>query len=161
MLDAGALTEPQVIVSNEEVALHTLGQAKIGGRLGHELTAGVKSVKEKAYLDGAHSAVAVSATPVISIGLPKGSTIDDFILVQLDGKGDRRELEVRAVGGIVGGKTGIRAEAIRKTSMTDLGGNKFQMTSGDLRKGEYMIYIVGSADLPKEIYGRGYDFTVR
>ncbi len=161
MLDAGALTVPQVMINNEEVALHTLGQAKVGGRLGHELTVGMKSVKEKAYLDGPHSSVTVNETPTIQIGLPKGYTIDNYILVQLDGKGDRRELEVEARGGIVGGKNGIRAEAIRKTSVTDLGGNKFQLTSDGLKKGEYMIYIVGSADLEKEIYGRGYDFTVR
>lgn len=161
MLDAGALTVPEVLVDKQEVSLHTLGQAKVGGRLGHELTVGMKSVKEKAYLDGPHSSVVVSGAPNIEIDLPRGYTIDNYVLVQLDGKGDRRELEVEARGGIVGGKSGIRAEAIRKTSVTDLGGNKFQLGTESLKKGEYMIYVVGSPDLEKEIYGRGYDFTVR
>ncbi|MBS1842633.1 MAG: hypothetical protein JSS69_17050 [Acidobacteria bacterium] len=81
--------------------------------------------------------------------------------MQLDGKGDRRELEVESLGGIVGGKSGIRAEAIRKTSVTELGGNKFQLVTGTLKQGEYIIYIVGSPDRVKEIYGKGYDFSVR
>jgi hypothetical protein len=161
MLDASALTTPLVTVNKMEVSLHTLGQAKVGGRLGHGLTAGIKSVKEKAYLDGPHSSVSVSGTPTIEIDLPKGDTIDNYILVELDGKGDRRELEVEARGGIVGGKNGVRAESIRKTSITPLSGNKFQMQTESMKRGEYIIYIIGSPDRVKEIYGKGYDFTVR
>jgi hypothetical protein len=160
MLDAGALTEAKVIISGNEVALHTLGQAKVGGRLGHELTIGVKSVKEKAYLDGPHSAVVTGFEPSIEIDLPKGETIDNYILVRMDGKGDRREIEVESRGGIVGGKNGIRAEVIQKTSTKDLGGNRFQMATEALKPGEYIVYVVGSPDKVKEIYGKGYDFTV-
>jgi quercetin dioxygenase-like cupin family protein len=65
-------------------------------------------------------------------------------VVQLDGKGDRRELEVEARGGFVGGKNGIRAESIRKTYATSLGGNKFQLATAGLKHGEYlMIEAVG------------------
>ncbi|MBS1842696.1 MAG: hypothetical protein JST77_17850, partial [Acidobacteria bacterium] len=53
MLDATTLSSPVVIVNNLEVPLHTLGQAKVGGRIGRTVTFGVKSVKEKAYLEGA------------------------------------------------------------------------------------------------------------
>jgi len=160
MLDSSALTQPHVTVDKKEVTLHTLGQAKVGGRLGHDLTAGIKSVKEKAYLDGPHSSVFASSAPVIGIELPKGETIDNYIVVQLDGKGDRRELEVEARGGIVGGKNGIRAESIRKTYATSLGGNKFQLATAGLKHGEYLIYVVGSPDTNRGIYGKGYDFTV-
>jgi hypothetical protein len=160
MLDSSALTEPHVTVDKKEVTLHTLGQVKLGGRLGRMATVGIKSVKDKAYLDGPHSSVVGNSAPFIGIDLPKGATIDNYILVQLDGKGDRRELEVAAVGGIVGGKKGIRAESIRKTSANPLGGNKFQLATESLKHGEYLIYIVGSTDENKGIYGKGYDFTV-
>ena len=90
-----------------------------------------------------------------------GDRIDNYILVQMDGKGDRRELEVEARGGIVGGKNGIRVEAIHKTSVTSLGGNKFQLDTESLKKGEYLVYVVGSPDSVKGIYGKGYDFTVQ
>ena len=43
--------------------------------------------------------------------------------------------------------------------VTDLGGNKFQLGTETLKKGDYIIYVVGSADFEKGIYGRGYDFT--
>jgi hypothetical protein len=160
MLDAGALTEARVAISGNEVPLHTLGQAKVGGRLGHELTIGVKSVKEKAYLDGPHSSVVTGFEPSIEIDLPKGETIDNYVLVKMDGKGDRREIEVESRGGIVGGKNGIRAEVIQKTSAKDLGGNKFKLETETLKPGEYIVYVVGSPDKVKEIYGKGYDFTV-
>jgi hypothetical protein len=41
-----------------------------------------------------------------------------------------------------------------------LGGNKYQLSTETLQKGDYIVYVVGSADFEKGIYGRGYDFTV-
>ncbi|MGA8492833.1 MAG: hypothetical protein WB711_20595 [Terriglobales bacterium] len=160
MLDSSVLTSPRVTIENNEVPLHTMGQSKVGGRLGSKATFGMKSVKEKAYLDGPHSTIVASSSPVIEIDLPKSDTIDNYVLVQMDGKSDRRELEVESRGGIVGGKNGIRAEAIQKTHVTPLGDNKFQLGTETLKKGEYIIYVVGSPDSVKGIYGKGYDFTV-
>jgi len=160
MLDSSVLTSPRVTVDKNEVPVHTMGQSKVGGRLGHDVTLGVKSVKEKAYLDGLHSTIVTSSNPVIEIDLPKGDTIDNYILVQMDGKSDRRELEVEARGGLVEAKNGIRAEAIHKTHVTPLGGNRFQLGTDALKKGEYIVYVVGSPDSIRGIYGRGYDFTV-
>jgi hypothetical protein len=161
MLEASAITVTQVTIDQKPVTIHTLGQAKTGGRLGSAFTYGIKSVKSKAYLQGAHSSVIVSPMPEIILELPKGETIDNYMIVQLDGKDDRRELEVGSMGGTVGAKSGVRAESIRRTSTTPMGGNKFKLIPGDkLKKGEYIIYIVGSADNIKGIYGRGYDFTV-
>jgi len=160
MLDASALTSPRVTLDNKEVILHTLGESKVGGRIGHIATVGMKSIKVKAYLEGQHSAIVSGSNPSIEIDLPKGTPIDNFILVQLDEKSDRRELEVDSVGGIVGAKHGVREEAIRKTHSTDLGGNRFRLETETLKKGDYIIYVVGSADFEKGIYGRGYDFSV-
>jgi hypothetical protein len=131
-----------------------------GEPISSAFTYGLKSVKSKAYLDGPHSLAIGKPSPAIVVELPKGETIDSYILVELDGKKDRRELEVASVGGIVGGKRGIRAEAIQRTSSKSLGDNKFNLTTETLKKGEYLIYVVGSADSIKGIYGRGYDFTV-
>jgi hypothetical protein len=51
-----------VIVVHKDVHdTHTMGQSKVGGRLGSDLTLGVKSVKEKAYLDGPHSTIVGAA----------------------------------------------------------------------------------------------------
>jgi hypothetical protein len=161
MLDASAITTTRVAIDKKSIDMHTLGQAKVGGRLGSAFTYGIKSVKSKAYLQGAHSSVIVSPNPFIELELPKGDTIDNYIVVQLDGKDDRRELEVGSFGGVVGGKSGVRAEAIRKTVATPLGSNKFKLAvDAPLKRGEYIVYIVGSADNIKGIYGKGFDFTV-
>ncbi len=161
MLEASAITTTRVTIDKKPIEMHTLGQAKVGGRLGSAFTYGIKSVKSKAYLQGAHSSVIVGLNPTIELELPKGDTIDNYIVVEMDGKGDRRELEVGSTGGIVGAKSGIRAEAIKKTAAIPLGGTKYRLTlDKPLKKGEYIVYVVGSADNIKGIYGKGYDFTV-
>jgi hypothetical protein len=161
ILEASVLARPRVTVDGNPVDLHTIGQEKVGGRLGHKVSLGVKSVKEKAYLQGQHASVFASLTPAIQIELPPNNTIDDYILVRMDGKGDRRELEVASGGGAVGHKSGIRSDRIVKTSYEPMGGRLYKISVGDsLQHGEYIVYIVGSADYEKGIFGRGYDFTV-
>jgi hypothetical protein len=161
MLDTTDISSARVIIDKKLVVLHTFAQAKTGGRLGSSLTYGLKSVKEKAYLQNKHSSVIVSPTPVIELALPKDETIDNYIVVKMDEKSDRRELEVGSQGGIVGSKKGINAEAIRKTTSVSLGDNKFRMNvSEPLKPGEYILYVVGSANSVKEVNARGFDFTV-
>lgn len=102
-----------------------------------------------------------SSKPAIQIELPSNSSIDDYILVHMDGKGDRRELEVASGGGAVGHKTGIRSDRVMKTSYEPIGGRLYKIAvRSPLKQGEYIVYIVGSADYEKGIFGRGYDFTV-
>jgi len=161
MLEASVLKEPHVKIDGNPAELHTLGQAKTGGRLGSSLSFGIKSVKNKAYLQGQHAAIIVSKNPNIEMELPPGDSVDNYILVVLDGKGDRRELEVGSAGGTVGVKQGVRAESVIKTSSDALGGRKFKIgASQPLKSGEYILYIVGSADFQKGVFGKGYDFTV-
>ena len=161
MLDSSVLTSSQVTIDGHAAQMHTLGQAKVGGRLGSALTYGIKSVKQKAFLPDPHSKLLATKSPAIMIEIPKEDTIDNYILVELDKKDDRRELEVGSVGGLVGAKTGVRAESIRKTTAKSEGGNKYLLSTVEpLKSGEYIVYVVGSIDKIKEIYGRGYDFTV-
>ena len=63
---------------------HALGQAKVAGRLSSALTYGVKSVKQKAFLSGPTAPITSSTSPVTTISLPKGETIDSYIVVQMD-----------------------------------------------------------------------------
>jgi hypothetical protein len=159
MLEASVLTEPKVTIAGRPVEFHTFGQAKVGGRLGSAFTYGIKSVKSKAYLQGPHASIVVPPTSAIDMELPKGDSIDNYMIVKLDKKDDRREMEVGSTGGIVGAKSGIRAESIIKTSKTS-NGNKHKLVPDKLVPGEYVVYVVGSMDNIKGIYGKGYDFTV-
>jgi hypothetical protein len=120
------------------------------------------SVKNKAYLQGQHASLIASRTPVINIELPANDNIDNYIIVEMDDKGDRREIEMGSVGGTVGEKVGIRADRIVRTSATPVGGRRFKVSPvKELKKGEYLLYSVGSADFPHGVYGQGYDFTVQ
>ncbi len=161
MLEASVLTSAVVKIDGKPVELHTLGEVKTGGRLGHSVTMGIKSVKAKAYLEGPHAPVISSHSPKIEIELPPNDTIDNYLVVELNGKGDRRELEVGSAGGTVGAKVGVRAEDVVKTSAEDLGNRHYKVTCHkELKKGEYIVYIVGSPDTIHGVYGKGFDFTV-
>jgi hypothetical protein len=162
MLDASVLTKPRVTIDGNPAELHTIGQEKVGGRLGHDVSLHIKSVKEKAYLQGQHASLFAKSTPAIQVELPPNTTIDDYMLVRMDGKGDRRELEMASGGGAVGQKTGIRSDRVERTSYEPIGGRVYKVTvEKPLKPGEYILYIVGSADFEKGIFGRGYDFTVQ
>lgn len=161
MLEASVLTSPNITVDDMPLELHTMGQGKVGERFGSIITMGIKSVKWKAYLQGSSASVCVSRRPNIMFELPHEDTIDNYILVEMDKKKDRRELEMGSAGGIVGAKSGVRAEDTKRTNITELGGNRFRMVPTDaLKSGEYILYVLGSADTIKGIFGSGYDFCV-
>lgn len=162
MIESTRLTVASVKIDGNPVQLHTIGEQKVGGRLGHAVSLGIMSVKDKAYLEGQHASAIASRNPVIEIELPPNDTIDNYIVVEMDGKGDRRELEIGSVGGTVGGKVGIRSDRIRRISPAPLGGRRFKITLVEsLKRGEYILYAVGSADFPHGVYGHGFDFTVQ
>jgi hypothetical protein len=55
----------------------------------------------------------------------------------------------------------IRSERTNRMSSKPLGGRRYQLTPAKrLKRGEYLLYILGSADANRGIYGRGYDFSV-
>jgi hypothetical protein len=162
MIQSTELTAPKVTIDGNPVQVRTIGEQKLGGRLGHTISLGIMSVKNKAYLQGQHASLIASRKPVIEIELPAKDNIDNYIIVEMDDKGDRREIEMGSEGGTVGGKVGIRASRIVRTSATPGGGRRFRVAPvKELKKGEYILYSVGSADFPRGVYGQGFDFTVQ
>ena len=162
MIQSTQLTVATVKIDGNPVELRVIGEQKMGGRLGHALTMGIESVKNKAYLQGQHASVIASRNPVIEIELPANENLDNYIIVEMDDKGDRREIEMGSAGGTVGEKVGIRADRIVRTSAMPLGGRRFRITAvKEMKKGEYILYSVGSADFPHGVYGQGYDFSVQ
>lgn len=161
MLETSVLINARVKVDGNLVSLRTFGQTKVGSRLESDATLGIKSVKEKAYFQGQHASVIAGVNPDIEVELPPRETIDNYIVVRMDIKKDRREFEYRSAGMLVGAKSGVNAEKIVKTSHEYLGGHRYKIhTRENLKGGEYVIYVVGSADYDKGVYGEGYDFTV-
>jgi hypothetical protein len=161
MLEAGVLTHPRVSVDGWPLEQRSLAQAKVVGGLGKNLSLGIKSTRTKAILAGRRASVYAGSTPTIILQLPAEDSVDNYVLVRMASKGDRRELEVLPVGAGASGRVAIRSEKTIRMSSKPLGGRRYQLTPAKrLKRGEYLLYILGSADANKGIYGKGYDFSV-
>jgi hypothetical protein len=162
MIDSSATATTRVSVDDQALSLDTMGQAKTAGRLLNNLTGDLTPLKENAFLEGASSTISASPMPTILITLPKGESIGNYILVKMSEKGDRRELNVGTGGGIGNGRTGLSSSStVRSVQVIAKGENTYQLVpSVPLKSGQYMVYVVGSSDERKDIYGKGYDFAV-
>jgi hypothetical protein len=161
MIDHMSINIAAVVIDDKRVAMVTLDQATTGGRLMNNLTGDITPLTQNAYLDGSLAATIATAMPDIKITLPKDDSIRNYILVQMKRHQDRRELVVDTGSGISNSHAGIQQSAIVKTSVVSRGGHAFQLLPEQMLKpGAYMVYIVGSADEKRDIYGKGFDFTV-
>jgi hypothetical protein len=121
-----------------------------GGGLGKVL----KKPKTIAYLVGPAAETRVKdPTPVFYLRLPDGKPIEEIVMVAMDHKSDRRELEMGSAGP-------KQAEARRQFEYLEVGASLFKLTTSKLAKGEYLFFQLGSAEPPKGIYGRGFDFGI-
>lgn len=83
--------------------------------------------------------------------------IEEIVLVALEQKKDRREIEL----GQSLEKQELKAEAMRPYDSLEVGPRLFKITTTDkLTRGEYLFLLLGSAEPPKGSYGKGYDFGV-
>jgi hypothetical protein len=139
-----------------------MGQAKSAGRIVNSLTGDLTPVKENAFLEGPAATISASPMPEITVHMPKGDSIGNYILVRMNVKEDRRELEVGSGTGQASGRTGLGSNAaIRPIRVIYRGNNTYQLLPlKQLTDGQYMVYVVGSSDERKDIYGKGYDFAV-
>lgn len=163
MVDESVNTVAKVTVDDQPVTLVTMGQAKSAGRFLNNITGDLTSVKENAFLEGGSATTEASPMPEILIALPRGDSIGNYILVKMDRKGDtRRELGVGSGGGVGNGRMGLNSKSsIRPMRIILRSEGVYQLLPlNQLKAGQYMIYVVGSSDERKDIYGKGYDFAV-
>jgi hypothetical protein len=126
-----------------------LGESQ-GGGLGKVL----KKSKTVAYLVGSASKTSIQASaPIFYMRLPEGKGIEEVLLVAFERKDDRREIEM-------GSKQELKASAIKQFDALEVGPRLMKITPANLAKGEYLFYVVGSADPPKGNCGKGYDFGI-
>jgi len=125
---------------------------KQGAGLGKVL---MKKGKTVAYLVGSASKTRITETaPVFYIRLPEGKGIEEVLLVALERKNDRRLLDM----GPTGPKPELKPETMRQFDSLEVGAGLFRLTLGNLGRGEYMFYLIGTAEPAKGNYGKGYDF---
>jgi hypothetical protein len=128
-----------------------MGQQQ-GAGLGKVL---LKKGKAVAYLAGAAARTRLTdAAPVFYIRMADGKGVEEVVLVALDRKKDRRELDM----GPPAPKPELKADTIRPFDSLEVGAGLFRLTPAALVKGEYMFFLIGTAEPPKGNYGKGYDF---
>lgn len=123
--------------------------------LGEKAAAGfgkvlMKKGKTIAYLLGPASKtrILVSA-PIFYVRLPEGKGIEEVVLVAFEQNKGRREIQMEP-----------SPEAMRQFDSIEVGPRLFKVTANKLAEGEYLFFLVGSAEPSKDIYGKGWDFGI-
>jgi hypothetical protein len=120
-----------------------LGQ-KVGGKKGSTV----------AYLIGPAAKQRVKQT-LFYLRLPEGKAIEEVVLVVLDRRQGRRELDLGRDS-----KEEIKPNSVRQFENIEVGARLFRVTTPKLQPGEYLFFLIGSASPAQGSFGKGYDFGV-
>jgi hypothetical protein len=150
-----------------------LSQAKAGGRAGAFFTDGMKAQHWDAELNGPTSKTRVKdRRPIFYLYVPDGTSADDFVLLKLTKKGDRREFQIGTFGGIGAGKSGVKRSKELGYDSAHVAIRTYKITlNNDLKPGEYAFFMGTSqsgmmsaghvsSSSGGTASGRIYDFTV-
>jgi hypothetical protein len=144
--------EPGLYLFPKDVSLDIDIKMLLGAKEGSK-----KKGRVVAYLIGPTSKTRIrEAAPIFYMRLPEGKGIEEVVLIAFDCKNDRREIGM----GPPGAELQFRPEAVRQFDSLEVGPHLFKITTGKLPKGEYLFFLVGSAEPPKGSYGKGYDFGI-
>lgn len=117
---------------------------------------GMLKGKVMAYAAGPNAKLRVKAGKVVFyLRFPEGKDVSDLILISLLEKGDRREMN-----GLPGPKGGLNADDVLPFDQLEVGAKLFRLMPPALDEGEYIFFLVGSAEVDKGTYGKAYDFGV-
>ena len=135
--------------------MRTLISAKSGG-LGTKISAGLVKSKLRAPLVGPKAKLRSSAAKPVFYLRANNMKTDDLVLVLLDRKDDHRELVLV----MQGKKPVVEVGRMREFEVTRIDEDLYRVTTTTLKPGEFLLYLVGSADPEKGIFGKGFDFGV-
>jgi hypothetical protein len=97
-----------------------------------------------------------SGSATFYVRLAEKASIDDLQLLLLDKNGTHRDLDF----GSKPGKPVFRVNSFNSFESKNVSPGLFRVVAPLSRTGEYLFYILGSADEKKGLLGRGYDFGV-
>jgi len=111
-------------------------------------------------LPGRAARLRIEATPaVFYLRLPEPFRIEDVTLIALTAESRQRSLgflEPKEKGG----KPSPKPTAVRQFDRIPVGPRLYKLSTSTLESGEFIFYLVGSADPEKNIQGKGWDFGV-
>jgi hypothetical protein len=140
--------EPGLYYFRQGVPVKTEIKTLLGENEGAGLGKALKKGKLVAYLVGPTATTRVKEqTPVFYVRLPEAKGIEDIVLVALQERNGRRE-------------TRIGPEDLRQFDSLEVGPRLFKLSTGKLFSGEYLFFLVGSAEPTKGTYGKGWDFGI-
>lgn len=95
--------------------------------------------------------------PRFYLRLAPGKAIEEIVLVSLEQKTDRRELQAASTGA----KPEFRADTISQFDSLEVAPSLFRVVPAKLEPGEYMFLQIGSAEPSKGVSGKGFDFGIQ
>ena len=151
-----------------------ISQAKVGGKAGSMFTYGLRNEHWDAYLDGPQSKNVVSdRQPVFYIYVPDGGSASDFTLITLEKKDNRREFQIGSIGGITGGKSGVKRDKEIAFTAEHAGIRMYRLKlAAEMKPGEFAFFMgtgqqstmaggsTGGARSGGAAAGRVYDFRI-
>jgi hypothetical protein len=148
-----------------------VSQAKMGGRWGSFATMGIKAKHWNGFVNGKSSRNVVRENrPVFFFYVLEGTSAADYVLIKLDPKGDKRQFEIGSIGGVVGGKSGVRTDKMRPFSYERVAARTYKITlDEDLPGGEWGFFMGtgqamalsgGGGPTGGTSQGRMYDFAI-
>lgn len=115
----------------------------------------LKKSKILGYLVGPEAQTRLTdPSPHFYLRLAPGKAIEEIVLVSLEQKADRRELQAVSTGA----KPEFRPDTITQFNAVEVAPLLFRVVPAKLEPGEYMFLQIGSAEPPKGISGKGFDF---
>jgi hypothetical protein len=115
-----------------------------GGRQGRQpFYRGIRNEHWDAYIEGPTSAnVVKERRPRFYFYVPDGNDASDYVLIQLNRKGDRREFQIGSFGGVSGGKTGVKHDKEVPYKAVHVAIRTYKVTfDQDLKPGEYAFFM--------------------
>ena len=163
--DSGLPEDPGMFLEGPNGFTNIIGQtiafSRSGSKFASAMTYGIKAQHRNAQISGAHAHTVTNSTPIF-VFIPSqhetenGVTVADLVLVTLDVRGDRRQIELGAAGA-ARESSGITLTHQVDTVKSQRASHKYEVKPAQpLKKGEYAFYLARSEGLPAMLY----DFSV-
>lgn len=147
----------------------TVTNMKVGGKAGALFTNGLRNMHWDAFIEGPKSKNIVrERRPDFYLYVADGNDASDYVLIELNRKGNRREFQVGSFGGISGGKSGVKRDKEIPVKAEHVGLRTYRVTlNADLKHGEYAFFMgtgqtttMSSRRSGGAASGRIYDFSI-